>query len=73
MIATLLRLLLAWLIVGGLYSLLVDCDPYAGEDPDEDYLAAEAERHAAYHEERAHAGRPCDCPAAPGATGEAPF
>lgn len=54
-------------------ALDADRDPFAGDDPDEDYLQAEADRRTAFHEERAHGGQSCDCPEAPAASGEAPF
>ena len=49
-------------------------DPFAGEDPDDDYLEAEAERRMVWHEEQEHAGDPCNCQAAPVVYAEqAPF
>lgn len=49
-------------------------DPFAGEDPDDDYLAAEAERRMLWHEQQVHEGSACDCPTVevPVST-EAPF
>jgi hypothetical protein len=51
-----------------------DEDPFAGEDPPEDYLAAEAEKHAEWHREDVHGGAVCKCPKAPVIfAAEAPF
>jgi hypothetical protein len=48
--------------------------PFAGEDPPEDYLAAEAEKYAQWHREDAHGGAVCKCPKAPVIyAAEAPF
>lgn len=40
-------------------------DPFAGEDPDDDYLEAETERRMVWHEQQVHEGSACDCLAAP--------
>lgn len=37
-------------------------DPFAGDDPDNDYLAEEAERRARDHRDHVHGGRACTCP-----------
>ena len=39
--------------------------PYEGEYPPQDYLDAEAKERAAWHREKDHGGRECDCPPAP--------
>lgn len=42
-------------------------------EPPEDYLEAEAERHARYHREKDHDGGKCDCPPGEPDYGPAPF
>lgn len=43
------------------------------EDPPEEYLEREAERHANIHRDQDHGGGECDCPEGEPWTGEAPF
>lgn len=54
--------------------ILADREPFAGEDPPEDYLIAEAEKRAEWHRKDVHGGSECNCPAAPVVySTEAPF
>lgn len=49
-------------------------DDFRAEDPPEEYLIAEAEKHAEWHREDIHGGGECDCPPAPVVYAEeAPF
>lgn len=51
-----------------------DRDPFAGEDPPDDYLEAEAERQMLWHEQQFHEGSACDCPTdGVPVSGKAPF
>lgn len=43
-------------------ALEADRDPFAGDDPTDDYLEEESARRYRDHCDQAHAGADCDCP-----------